>query len=181
VRCSCDLMWELCMGCSKARTTVVTNGLTDWLHVGSGPYSPDAPRPLLTGSLCPIVIYGSPVTLPKFQMAPRLTFLIFSGSRKEPRYTCLSKAEASHLQRIWAEISSSAPHFLHNGLSDSPIKWRCLLRVLCLVRRPVTTLDCILLMDKSLGLVPRQGPEINSWACHDKWLSDGPTVLWAIH
>jgi hypothetical protein len=120
------------------------------------PYSSDAPRPLLTSPLCPITIYGSSVTLPKFQMAPRLTFLIFSGSIKEPRYTYLSEAKASHRQRIWADVSSPAPHFLHNGLSISPIKWRCLLRVLCPVRRPVTTLDCILLKDKSLALVPRQ-------------------------
>jgi hypothetical protein len=72
--------------------------LIDWLYVGSGPYSPDAPRPLLTGPLCPITIYGSPVALLKFQMAPRLTFLIFCGSKKEPRYACLSEAKASHLQ-----------------------------------------------------------------------------------
>jgi hypothetical protein len=99
-------------------------------------------------------------------MAPRLTFLMFSGSRKKkPRYTCLGKAKASHQQRTWAEVSSSAPHFLHNGPSISPIKCRCLLRVLCPVRRPVTTLDCILLKDKILALVPRQGPEINSQAC----------------
>jgi hypothetical protein len=93
-------------------------------------------------------------------------FLIFPGSKKEePRYACLSEARASHLQRIWAEVSSSAPHFLHKGLSVSPIKWSCLRRVLCPVSRPVTALDCILLKDKSLILVPRHGPEINSRAC----------------
>jgi hypothetical protein len=55
------------------------------------------PRPLLTGPLCPIKIYGSPVTLTKFQVAPRLTFLIFSGSRKkQPRYTYISEAKASY-------------------------------------------------------------------------------------
>jgi hypothetical protein len=75
------------------------------------------------GFLCPISIHGSPVTLPKFQMAPRIIFLISSGSKKkEPRYICLSEAKASHLKRIWAEVSSSAPHLLHIGLSDSPIK-----------------------------------------------------------
>jgi hypothetical protein len=135
--------------------------LFDWLHVGSGPYSPDAPRPLLMGPLSPITICGSPVALPKFQMAPRLIFLIFSGSKKEQlRYACLSEAKASHRQRIWSEVSSCAPHFLQNGLSISPTKWRCLLRVLCPVRRPVTALDCILLKDKILAFVPRQGPEV---------------------
>jgi hypothetical protein len=45
--------------------------------------------------------------LPKFQVAPTLTFLIFSGStKKEPRYTCLREAKASHQQRIWAKVSS---------------------------------------------------------------------------
>jgi hypothetical protein len=99
-------------------------------------------------------------------MAPKLIFLIFSGSKKkEPGYACLSEARALHQQRIWAEVSSSAPHFLHKGLSVSPIKWRCLHRVLCPVSRPMTALDCVMLKDKSLILVPRHGPEINSGAC----------------
>jgi hypothetical protein len=141
-------IWRSCPLTGTSIRSLLRSPLIDWLHAGSGPYSPDAPRPLLTGPLCPITIYGSPVALPEFQMAPRITFLIFSGSRKEPRYACVSEAMASH-QRIWAEVSSYAPHFLHNGLSISPIKWRCLLRVLCQVRIPVTTLDCILLKDKS--------------------------------
>jgi hypothetical protein len=46
-------------------------------------------------------------------MAPRLIIiLISSGSKKaEPRYTCLCDAKASHSQRMWAEVFSSAPHF----------------------------------------------------------------------
>ena len=57
----------------------------------------------------------------KFQMAPRLILLMSSGSKKkEPRYACLSEAKASHSQRMWAKVSSSAPHLLHNGLSSSP-------------------------------------------------------------
>jgi hypothetical protein len=39
-----------------------------------------------------------------------------------------------------------------------------LLRVLCPVRRPIT-LDCVLLKDKNIAVVPRQGPEISSQAC----------------
>jgi hypothetical protein len=43
---------------------------------------------------------------------------ISSGSeKKEPRYTCLSEAKASHSQRIWDEVTSSAPHLPHNGQS----------------------------------------------------------------
>jgi hypothetical protein len=106
------------------------------------------------GPLCPISIHGSPVALLKLQMVPRLILLLMSsGSKKQqPRYACLSEAKASHSQRVWAEVSSSAPHLLHNGLSDSPIRWRCLLTVLCPVRRPVAALDCVLLGQKpSLG------------------------------
>jgi len=59
----------------------------------------------------------------KFQMAPRLILLISSGSKKkDPRYTCLSEAKASRSQRMWAEVSSSDPHLLHSGLSDSPTR-----------------------------------------------------------
>jgi len=95
--------------------------------------------------------------------------LMSSGSTKEPRYTCLSEAKASYSQKMWAEVSSSAPHLLHSGLSDSAGRRKCLLRVLCPVRRPVAVLDCILLRDRSLALTPRQGPEINSLAC--LWVS----------
>ena len=44
-------------------------------------------------------------------MAPTLILLMSSGSnKKEPRYACLSVAKAPHSQRMWAEVSSSAPH-----------------------------------------------------------------------
>jgi hypothetical protein len=106
-------------------------------------------------------------------MAPRLILLVSSGPKKEePRYTRVSEAKASHSQRMWAEVSSSAPHLLHNGLSDSPIRWRCLRRVLCPVRRPVTVLDFVLLKDRNLDLAPRQGPKINCQSC--LWVSPRP-------
>jgi len=74
------------------------------------------------GPLCPILIYGSPVTLLKFQMASRIILLMSSGSKKKAaRYTCLSEDKASHSQRMWAEVSSSALYLLHKGLFDSPI------------------------------------------------------------
>jgi hypothetical protein len=127
----------------------------------------------MTGPLCPISIYGSPVALLNFQMAPRLILLMSSGSKKkEPRYACLSEARAPHSHWMWAEVSSSAPHLLHNGLSDSPVRWRCLHRVLCPVWRPLTALDCVLLKGRNLALAPRQGPEISSRAC--VWVSPRP-------
>jgi hypothetical protein len=108
-------------------------------------------------ALCaPITSQGSPAALLKLQMAPRLILISPGFIKKEPRYECVSEAKASHRQRMWVEVSSSFPHFLHIGLSVIPIKWRCLRRVL----RPVTTLDCILLKDESLTSVPRHGPEI---------------------
>jgi len=43
---------------------------------------------VLTGPLCPISIYGSPIALLKFQMAPRFMLLMYTGSKeKGPRYT----------------------------------------------------------------------------------------------
>jgi hypothetical protein len=115
--------------------------------------------------LHPISIHGSPVTLLKFHIAPSLILLKSSGFKeKKPRYTCQNVANASHSQRICAEVSSSAPHHLHSVLSDSPIKYRCFLRVLCPVRRPIIALDCVLLKDRTLALAPRQGPEFNSRA-----------------
>ena len=41
-----------------------------------------------------------------------------------------------------------------------------------LVRRPITALDCVLLKDRTLALVPRLGPKINSRAC--LWVSQMP-------
>jgi hypothetical protein len=43
--------------------------------------------------------------------------------------------------------------------------WRCLLRVLYPVRRPVAAPDCVLLKDSSVVLAAVRGPEVNSWAC----------------
>jgi len=96
----------------------------------------------MMGPLCPISNQGSLVTLLQFQMAPKPKLLTSSSSKKkEPSYACLRQAKASHSQRIWAEFSSVTLHPLHDGLSSSHSRWRCLLRVLCPVRRPVTTLD----------------------------------------
>ena len=74
------------------------------------------------------------------------------------------KAKTSHIQRTWADVSSSTPHLQHKGLLVSPMKWRCLLRVLCPVRSPITTLDFVLLKNESLVLALKLGPEINSRA-----------------
>ena len=99
-------------------------------------------------------------------MAPVLSFLIFSGPKmKEHKRVCLSEAKASHSHKMWTDVSSSVPHFLQVGLLLSPITYKCRLRVLCPVRRPVTTLDCVLLNDNNCALVAKFCLEINSRAC----------------
>jgi len=121
----------------------------------------------------PYRFMGAPLLYWSSRWPSKLVLIMSSGSKKkEPRYACLSEAKASHSQRMWAEVSSCASHLLHSGLSDSSIRWRCLLRVLCPVRRPVTTLDCFLLKDRNVAVAPRQGPKINSEAC--LWVSPRP-------
>jgi len=61
--------------------------------------------------------------------------------------------------------SSSVPHFLQMGLLLSPIIYKSLLKVLCPVSLPITTLDCVLLKDNNWVPVARSGPEINSLSC----------------
>jgi len=63
------------------------------------------------------------------------------------------------------EVSSSIPHFLQIGLLRRPITYKCRLRVLCPVRKPITTLDCVLLNDNNRAPVAKLSPEINSPAC----------------
>jgi hypothetical protein len=60
---------------------------------------------------------------------------------------------------MWAEVSSSVLHFLQVGLLLNPIIYRCLLKVLCSVSRPITTLDCVLLKDNNWTFVAGSGPE----------------------
>jgi len=122
------------------------------LVFGLGPFRFDAPRPL-DGPFVPhnmMSSQNSPVLLLKLLISPTLRLLTTSGSKKrEPKYACLSETKASHSHGMWSEVSSSAPHLLHKGLLVSPIKWRCLLRVLCPVRRRVTALDYVM-SNKSL-------------------------------
>ena len=123
----------------------------------------------MTGPLCSILCtrLEKPFSLGKVpDNPPCLVPLCPPGpKKKEPRYVYLSKAKASHSHKIWTEVSSSVPHFLQVGLLLSSITYRCLLKVLCPVSRPITTLDCVLLQDDSRAPVARSGPEINSQAC----------------
>jgi hypothetical protein len=98
-------------------------------------------------------------------MDPIPSSLMSSGSKKkEPRYAHLSETKDSHSHRTWTEVSSSVPHFLQVGLLLNPTTYRFLLRVLCPVSRPITTLDCVLLKDSNRAPLARaclcvlQGP-----------------------
>jgi hypothetical protein len=99
-------------------------------------------------------------------MASILSFLISSGSKKkELRCACPSEAKATHSHKMCTEVSSSVPHFLQVRLLLSSITYKCLLKLLCPVSRPITTMDCVLLNDNNRALVASLGPEINSQAC----------------
>ena len=99
-------------------------------------------------------------------MTPILCFLTPSGSKKkEPRYEYLNEDKASRAHKILTEFTSVIPRFLQTGLFFSPITYKCLLMVLCPIRRPITVLDYVLLKDNDRALVARLGPEINSLAC----------------
>jgi len=66
---------------------------------------------------------------------------------------------------MWTEVSSSVPHLLQMGLLLILIIYRCLLKVLCPISRPITILDFVLFKYNNWALVARSGPEINSRAC----------------
>jgi hypothetical protein len=151
----------------------------DWLAFGFETIQSRCTLALINGPFVPhnlIWVQGITVPLLKFQMAPRLKLLISCGSKKkEPRYTCLSEVKAWHSQRVWAEVLSPAPHLLHKGLLVSPIKWSCLLWVVCPVRMPIMTLDCGLWKDKRLVSALRLGPKISSRVC--LWVLPRPCHL----
>ena len=76
----------------------------------------------------------------------------------------LSEAKASHSHKMWTEVSPSV-HLLHLGSFPIPIIYKCLLKVLCPISRPVTTLAWVLLRDNSRAPVAWSRPGINSRAC----------------
>jgi hypothetical protein len=84
-RARCYLVIHAVKACKREIKSLITaggpvSGEGGRKTLGSRPYGPNAPRPHLTGPLCSISICGSPVALLKFQMAPRLTLSMSSGS-----------------------------------------------------------------------------------------------------
>jgi len=82
-----------------------------------------------------------------------IIIIIIIIKKKEPRCVCLREAKASQSHKMWTEVSSSVPHFLQVGLLLSLTVHKCLLKVLCPVSKPATTLDCVLLKDNSEAAV----------------------------
>ena len=109
--------------------------------------------------------HGSPVTLQSSRWLPNLYSSYSLAPRKRSPDTRVWVRPKPHIHRECGPRFPLMPHPLHNGLSSSPSRWRCLPRVLCPVRRPVTALDWVLLKDRILALAPRIGPGISSRAC----------------
>jgi hypothetical protein len=92
-------------------------------------------------------------------MAAILSFLISSGSKKkEPRCACLSEAKGHTFTPSLTEVSSTLPIV---WLLHSPNTYKCLLKLLCPLSRPITTLDCVLLKDNNLALLASLGPSLS--------------------
>jgi hypothetical protein len=73
---------------------------------------------------------------------------------------CVSPSPKTYPCRNVTEVSSSVPHFLQMGSLYNLMICKCLLKVLCPVSRPVTTLDCVLLKDNSRAPIAGSGPEM---------------------
>ena len=133
------------------RGSLTVRGRIEW-YFGSSPSGPDAPRAPLYPMFCTKL--EEPCSFSKVPDGPHPSMT--SGSKKkEPRCVCPSEAKASHSHKMWAEVSSSVPHFLQVGLLLSPNTCRCLLKVLCPVSRPITALDCVLLKNNDWAPVAR--------------------------
>jgi hypothetical protein len=96
-----------------------------------------------------------------------IVLLLYKPSRQVIvlTHSHMCEAKASHSHKMWTEVSSSVPHFLQVGLPLTPLIYKCLLKVLCPVSRPMTILDCVLVKDNNQAPVARSGPEINSPFC----------------
>jgi hypothetical protein len=146
--------------------------MIDWLIVvGFATSRSRCTKALNNRPFVPHINLWEPCCFTKVPDSPQTYALNVLWLQEEGAQIRMSECEvkASHSQRMWAEVLSSAPYLLHSGLSDSPTRWKCLFRLLCPVERPVTALDCILLKDRSVALTPRRRPEINSRAC--LWVS----------
>jgi hypothetical protein len=138
----------------------------EWMNNGSSPWGPDAPRPL-SGPLCPLPTSKSwqPCPFKKVPYRPQtLTSNVFRV-QKEGSQINMSECRPgfTFTQNMgWGLLLCST--FPTQG-TVCQSHYVCLLRVLCPLRRPETTLDCILLKDSSMVLATVRGPEINPRAC----------------
>jgi hypothetical protein len=115
--------------------------------------------------------------LAKFQMAPMPSSLISSGQRSRSPGMRASVRLKPHTHTECGlrfpsqyHISYIIPlhyiiHYIHKTTLHNPMMCKSLLKVLCPVNRPITTLDCVHLKDICRAPIAGSGPEINSRAC----------------
>jgi hypothetical protein len=146
----CDIIWiEL--------NHIWVRALPGPLHLG-----------LKTGPLCPM-FYNKLMEPCFFSKVPNGLCTLFPNIlwvQKEGTQMCMSEWSQglTLTQNVdWGFLLRTT--FPTNGVILNPITYKCLLKVLCPARRPITTLDCVVLKDNNRALVARSGPEINSWAC----------------
>jgi hypothetical protein len=102
-----------------------------------------------------IPFQGSPVSLLTFQKATclKLFNVLWIQEKKGTQVYMSECTKASHSQRMWVKVSFSAPHILIRDYWVASLSEVISLKVLLPVRRPVTTLDCVLLKDNTVTIV----------------------------
>jgi len=102
--------------------------------IGFGTPRSRCTQALINGPLVPHISLWEPCYFATVPDGPQIytldVFLLLGAQIRMSEWS-----QSSHLQRMWAEVSSSAPHLLH--WTNSPGGWKCLPRVLCPVRRPM--------------------------------------------
>ena len=123
---------------------------TGWIEL-NGIWVRDLPGPmnlgLRTGPLCPIfhTKLEGPCSFSKVpDGSPYLVSWYPQGPKRRNLDMYVWVKPRPHTHKIWTEVSSSVPHFLQVELLLIPIIYRWLLKVLCPVSGPITTLDCVL-------------------------------------
>jgi len=99
--------------------------------------------------------HWGPVPLLKFQ-----TVNILCIQEMELKYACLSEARALNTKRGLRFLPLLPTSYIM-GYWSTPLSKDVLSKVLCPVKRPVTTLDCVLLKNNSLRFAVRLATEIS--------------------
>jgi hypothetical protein len=113
-------------------------------------------RAILSLVVCPYIQYLS-------------RFSHKSHDFRKKKYYWIKNVCFDFLHNLCAKRELRFPPLLHTSYirdcRSALLNYRCLLKVLCPVRRPITTLDCVLLQDSSLVLAVGLEPGINFRIC----------------